>query len=584
MSATLPTSDPDRSPLAAEVRDLRLQVDRLAARVLALEARSAEPAPASGAPVDEPDLATGGTSWLQHSGALRRIATITFVLVVALVLRTLTDGGIVDKGLGVWLGVAYAGALLAVGWRRFAADRPGKRVFTICGALLLCSLVLETHSRFEYLPATTAHGLLLAALAVSAFLGLRYTSPIVIDLGVLGAATTAIALGFPLPEFHITAATLVLAMVVATIAPRRAVAWLPWATATLLLFFWFVWAFKLHTVLARGEPIGAELRLPWFLPELAATFASLLAIAWVQARSRRGLLMLALPTGNVAFTCAAAGAVVVPWLAAGRWLGIAALALGGLHALLAQRARTRGGNPAAPASFGVAAIVAFVPGLWLATGSLQVTLPATAALALAAAAWSARIDSGGLRAVALGLQVGTTVTAIVGGLFAAPAAAPWLGIALGVTLATLAGRHYRWTRSTPPPPASFYARWTPTDLPGHALFWATIACVFGSLRVAVHPVLAALPIDVDNAFAGAQSVLGNGIAIALLVHAWRHQSRSTLRSAVVVAAIGGAKVFTSDFLTLHGVPLVLSVFSFGLAAAVGSYVLGRWPQTREGTA
>ncbi|MHC4919582.1 MAG: hypothetical protein ACYTKC_08290 [Planctomycetota bacterium] len=38
-------------------------------------------------------------------------------------------------------------------------------------------------------------------------------------------------------------------------------------------------------------------------------------------------------------------------------------------------------------------------------------------------------------------------------------------------------------------------------------------------------------------------------------------------------------MFTSDLFTAHGVPLVLSVFSFGMAAAVGSVVLGRWQRS-----
>jgi len=34
-------------------------------------------------------------------------------------------------------------------------------------------------------------------------------------------------------------------------------------------------------------------------------------------------------------------------------------------------------------------------------------------------------------------------------------------------------------------------------------------------------------------------------------------------------------------LSFHGLPLVFSVFSFGLAAAVESVVLGRWSRARE---
>src|SRR5262245_40231052 len=157
----------------SQLQDLRGQVERLRARVDALEGRVApEPtAPASSSPVA---AAEDSGSWVRHSGALRRLATVSFVLVVALVLRTLADVGVLDASLGAWLGIGYAGLLMLVGWQRFAADRPDQRVFTLCGALLLCALVLETHLRFSWLSATAAHGLLVAGLAAAALLGLRY--------------------------------------------------------------------------------------------------------------------------------------------------------------------------------------------------------------------------------------------------------------------------------------------------------------------------------------------------------------------------------------------------------------------------
>ena len=45
--------------------------------------------------------------------------------------------------------------------------------------------------------------------------------------------------------------------------------------------------------------------------------------------------------------------------------------------------------------------------------------------------------------------------------------------------------------------------------------------------------------------------------------------------AILVIAVGAVKS-TSDLLVTKGVPLVLSVFSFGLAAATQSITLSRW--------
>jgi len=46
--------------------------------------------------------------------------------------------------------------------------------------------------------------------------------------------------------------------------------------------------------------------------------------------------------------------------------------------------------------------------------------------------------------------------------------------------------------------------------------------------------------------------------------------------AILLTIIGGAKVFLYDLLGGGGLPRVLSLFSFGLAAALESLLLGRW--------
>ncbi|NUM56030.1 MAG: hypothetical protein HUU46_20515 [Candidatus Hydrogenedentes bacterium] len=49
-----------------------------------------------------------------------------------------------------------------------------------------------------------------------------------------------------------------------------------------------------------------------------------------------------------------------------------------------------------------------------------------------------------------------------------------------------------------------------------------------------------------------------------------------LASAVVVALIGATKVFAYDLLRTQGVPLVISVFAFGVTATAGSLIWNRW--------
>ena len=109
------------------------------------------------------------------------------------------------------------------------------------------------------------------------------------------------------------------------------------------------------------------------------------------------------------------------------------------------------------------------------------------------------------------------------------------------------------------------------------MFWIAAIAAFGALRLATSETITTLGIgDGDNVFMGAQSVIVNVASIALMLWGIRARRGEILATAVLVAIFGGLRLLGSDLLGGHGVPLVLSVASFGAAAAVGSIVLGRW--------
>jgi hypothetical protein len=56
---------------------------------------------------------------------LRRIATVCFLLVIALILRTITDNQIINTRIGSILGMTYAAVLLLLGWRLYAERKAG---------------------------------------------------------------------------------------------------------------------------------------------------------------------------------------------------------------------------------------------------------------------------------------------------------------------------------------------------------------------------------------------------------------------------------------------------------------------------
>ncbi|MBL8731260.1 MAG: hypothetical protein JNN13_02695 [Planctomycetes bacterium] len=550
-------------------------------RLERLEGRTPAPADSPAATAVDAPIAAPSGGLATHSGALRRVATITFVLVIALVLRTLTDGGVIDTTFGVWLGVGYSLLLMAVGWQRFVHERSGRRVFTICGAVLLCSLVVETQRRFD-LPMAAAHSLVAIALLASAGLGHRYRSPTTAEVGTLVAAASSIALGFPRPHFSITAIVLLFAMVAATPPTSRRAAWLPTIVFCQLLFFWLLWTFNLHAAIAHGKEVPAELMQWAFLPALAVTFLVLAAISMAM-RPRSSAFAAVLPTATVVLSLAAVDGMMTSE-GASRMVGAITLGTAIALACIARRDAARGPTAGgAPLRFAVAAFVAMVPGLWLTTSQIWVVLPAVAINAFVVALWSHSLGSGGLRLLATLTQHAVLLVAIAAGCFTTPPESELLAIVLGGLLATLTILHGRWARRVPPPAGSLYARLSPTDLVGGAMFWSASAAIFCTLRVAMFPVLASMTTPTDGPFQAAQSVLVNVMAMVLLVTAKVRRNQELLRRAVILAAVGGAKVFAADFLTLQGVPLVLAVFSFGVAAAIGSFVLGRWNKDAQPT-
>jgi uncharacterized membrane protein len=82
--------------------------------------------------------------------------------------------------------------------------------------------------------------------------------------------------------------------------------------------------------------------------------------------------------------------------------------------------------------------------------------------------------------------------------------------------------------------------------------------------------------DARNAFGGAQSVIITVAAMALFALASSRRSTELRGVAILVTLVGAAKVFFYDLVALQGVARVVSVFSFGLLAAVASLALGRW--------
>ena len=100
-----------------------------------------------------PDLLHGQSV----STVLSNVATVCFLLVIALVLRTIVDSGQVNQTLGTAIGMGYSTLLVAFGFLRFSKSRANIPVYSTCGILLLFSIVFESYTRFQSLSAATLY-------------------------------------------------------------------------------------------------------------------------------------------------------------------------------------------------------------------------------------------------------------------------------------------------------------------------------------------------------------------------------------------------------------------------------------------
>ena len=67
----------------------------------------------------------------------------------------------------------------------------------------------------------------------------------------------------------------------------------------------------------------------------------------------------------------------------------------------------------------------------------------------------------------------------------------------------------------------------------------------------------------------------------LLLVASRRKNVEILTVAIIVGLIGMVKSFVFDLFGIKGMPLVFSIFSSGIVAAVGSVVSTRWQGKKE---
>lgn len=587
---------------------LEERVEELVARVQALELRLGDPAASQNAdavpgiaprklpsgaiathdesyPLGEPaDVSEELLSWVGRASLLSRVSTLCFLLVVALVLRTITDSGLVDKLIGSVLGMGYAASLMTVGAYKFSRQSPLAPVFAVCGALLMSSIVVETHTHFQSLPLVPAYLTLIATGLGMAYISHRFNAFTPISFGVLGMCLAGAAIDYPRPFFPYLSLVLLSANLMGYAAAQlKRCSWLRWTVLMVTVAMVQLWGFKLGLALRRGEAITPDLAPGWYLPALTAFFSTFFLL------SLRGIVQggpakvsrfdIILPTINVVVVFTLALYIATAGHGNGRLLGVVGVAAAIGHfgvALWFARRKTAGAS--GTNSFAFAGAVLLALALPQAAGSFLLTLPVVSLVAIVMAIMSRVWENGGIRAITYLITIYCcgALTACLHGEGAGTTDA--IAMLPAGLLAYIAISHYQWCRRWPLPSApSIFSRFDRNDRTAVLLLLGGLASGFSMLRVGIYQVVQILPGEMQrDAFRCSQSVLINGAAAGILIFAYLRCNCEIRTVAVLVTLIGGIKVFLYDLFGTHGLPLVFSVFSFGLAAAVESVALGKW--------
>jgi hypothetical protein len=592
-----------------KVDRLHEQVERLTRRVADLEGSMAaatmrRPADASAArpeatippshpplPEKPPGKPAAGESdsfseemirWASHASLFPRLATLCFLMVIALILRTITDNGIVNTLLGMGLGMGYAAALMVVGWYQYHRNSSLAPVFVACGAILMSSIVVETHARFQSLPLVPAYWTLMATGAGMAFISRQFKVFLPVSVGTLGMCLAGAAIDYPDPFFPYLFMILLTANLLGYYAGTlKRCGWLRWTVLFVTLAMFYLWGLRLDAVAARKITAAPTLAPGWFIPVLATVGIGFLTIALlgiVRSREKLSVFDYCLPTINAVGSYLAARVVVSEADGSALALGLVAIQFALLHfgAAFWLARRKIEGIPGTN-SFVVAGSVLLVLALPAVLGAVPAA-PVLGAAALVLSVLSDRWGSGAIRATSYLLQVTGVVFLMPYFLANGLPEAPLSGTVSAAVLGAVALCHYRWCRRNVPPTGSpLFGTYDRHDLSGVVTLLVALTSSFFLLRGIAWRFLG----DGSGgsyAFQCSQSIIINLSALGLGLYAFRARNREIRNVAILVIAVG-ALHSTADLLGTKGVPLVLSVLSFGLAAATQSITLSRWQKS-----
>ncbi|MBU0673483.1 MAG: hypothetical protein KJ950_02420 [Proteobacteria bacterium] len=520
-------------------------------------------------------------AWVAKGALLQKLATVSFILVFALLLRTVTDNGSIDLRTGTYLGLFYVIALIGVGGWLYARQKVLAPIFSVSGYLLLLSIVIEGTQRFNTISYHLAYGLLFTALGVCSLISLRAKAARFLTIVVIGVGLSVFIFNFPRLIFPAGAMLLLMAMAVAIAASEwKVTTGLKWPVAGFILLFWFFWSFKIVMPLLRGQQLPSDLMLPWFLPSLA--LLGLLSFVHTLRKYLGKEIIIPfdvlLPSATMALIFLAGRVVVVNAWEMNRIFGLAAIILAMVQFLLGWHLATRGASDRWAGIGGAFAAGALMLTLGLTdlTGGLGWAVMVWSPVAYGLLVLSGRCRSGSLRFISYLYQIIIVIIGLSAKIFSVAPEATIAAFPAAISLSIFSMIQYLWCRKNPPPDGSFFKKIDGKDFSSLALFLCGLVGLYFVTTMALDLVLTNLLTDPENAIKCGHSIIINCAAIIMLVLGGRLRNSEYIGIAVLFGVVGGINSFILDLFKGHGLPLVLSVLSFGCVAAIGSIVMGRW--------
>jgi hypothetical protein len=312
----------------------------------------------------------------------------------------------------------------------------------------------------------------------------------------------------------------------------------------------------------------------------AATYLLLALLGIIRSGTgRMSRFDLAIPTLSITWAFSTASYVVNAQGGSTRLLGaigvMTAISLLAATFWLAQRPVEGAPGTGSLTCAGGALLALALPA---ATGMFILSLPIISLVAIFMAVMSRVWASGTVRATTYLFHIYACIALVIALKGDSPAAMDTVNILPAGLLACIILYQYQWCRRFPPPAdVSLFARFDHNDRSAVLLLVSGLISGFFMVRIGIFQTLQIIPVALQrDSFRCGQSLFINGAAIALILLAYLRRNKEIRNVAILVTVVGAIKVFLYDLLGTHGMPLVLSVFSFGMAAAVESIALGKW--------